>query len=218
MRPDAWGLGGWGAGWGQAPEPPLQLHNNLRMIRNKWQSLAHGRPRRFCAACTYTSPRNRGWANSRARSASWSTAPAPCWARARPNMSASCCAARRCPACRCAKDAATGSGGSARARSFIGGATRARCGLQTRSIVAALRCPLNCKPDHCRSSLRRQWACDHHDDHRARGTGKAFRRRRVRAALGLPGRAAEAARPPAKTRHPYAGTGMEPLHLAYGLW
>jgi len=84
--------------------------------------------------------------------------------RARPNMSASCCAARRCPRCRCAKDAATGSGGSARARSFIGGATRARCGLQTRSIVAALRCPLNCKPDHCRSSLRRQWACDHHDD------------------------------------------------------
>ncbi len=41
--------GGWGAGWGQAPEPPLQLHNILRMIRNKWQSLAHGRPRRFCA-------------------------------------------------------------------------------------------------------------------------------------------------------------------------
>ena len=49
-------------------------------------------------------------------------------------------------------------------------------------------------------------------------SGKAFRRHRVRAALGLPGRAGEAARPSAKTRHPYAGTGMEPLHLAYGLW
>jgi hypothetical protein len=185
--------GGWGALGNQAPEPPLQLHNNLRMIRNKCPGqIRYGRPRWCYAACAWPMPRSRGSMrlrralSHRRPIATSPTTPASCSARIRMTGRRWCCASRRRPGCRFGKCAASATAGITAAVSCTGAATAVLCASRRRWNGMAFRFQVVCKPDHQAESLHLHKGLAIDDD-RPRGAGEALSRYRVRAALGIPG-------------------------------